>query len=218
MPLHRCAFDPQGSYTHTEAMSVMAAVSSWGLYGDFYWVECLELTEQLRVLLESCVRKASHCNGGRRRSQPRSWEGGAHPFDAALGLPQQLWEPSLPQAVSVPASAWARRGWRNRLWAGLHSLAKGKKINKHFLTQGREAFRSSKDSCGIIFLVGLECFGLHGGVGLPSLLCFMYMLSIYFWEVSRIKDYHPFSGIEQVCVFPPSPCREFLIPQNSANW
>lgn len=128
MPLHRCAFDPQGSYTHTEATSVMAAVSSWGLYGDFYWVECLELTEQLRVLLESCARKASHCNGGRRRSQPRSWEGGAHPFGTALGLPQQLWEPSLPQAVSVPASVWARRGWRSRLWAVFTHLPREKRL------------------------------------------------------------------------------------------
>ena len=45
--------------------------------------------------------------------------------------------------------------------------------------------------------MGLECFGIHGAVGLLGLLCFLYLLSMYFWEVSRIKGYYSFSRIEQ---------------------
>ena len=76
---------------------------------DPYWEECLELTEKLSVRLESSVKRTSHWNGGRRRSQPQAWEGGVHPLGATLVPPQQL-RTIVATSCACPSVLCARRG------------------------------------------------------------------------------------------------------------
>lgn len=46
------------------------------IIGNPYWEQCLELSEHLSSLLESCAGKATHCNSGRKEASsftPGGW-------------------------------------------------------------------------------------------------------------------------------------------------
>ena len=127
-------------------MNVLVAISSQGLEGDSYLEDSWELTEQLSsCLLDSWVGKASHGNGGTRRTPALLQGGGRSLLGHCTGLSHSSSESHHCYKLCSPSISVSQDGIKWPAVSGSSPLiCQGKKINKHSLAWGGEAIRSSK--------------------------------------------------------------------------
>lgn len=125
--------------------------------------------------------------------QPRSWEADALSFGAALGLSHSRPESHRATSCVSPSITMSQERIKKPAVSGSSPpSAKGKKINKYSLAQGREAIGSSKANVASFCGWGgsTVVFGEEPDSWVSRSVC---LFSGHFREVRRIKDYCPFS-------------------------